>query len=181
MRHQNPHLNNARRYALEDARGFSFIEVLLVLGITSILLVVGVINMFGYIGSHNLETETRGIVAMMRDAQSKAMGQDSESRWGVYLINNTGDARDSFSIFQADEILVASSSYTQVPGTVLEQRTMRSNVGFVTPAEGASVAVLFNKISGVPNASTTITVQLTSDPASQKVITVSGNGKIDYQ
>jgi len=149
------------------------------MGITAILLVVGSVSMLGYLGSQNLESETRAIIALMRDAQSKAMGQDNESRWGVYLTNNAGSVRDSYAIFQADETLVSSSTYIGIPGTVLENRTMRSNVEFVNPA--TTTAILFAKVSGLPNTSTTILLQRTGDASNQRTVFISGNGKIDYQ
>lgn len=166
---------------LKTSVGFTFIEVLVVLGITSILLVIGTLSMFSYIGRQNLESETRAIVAMMREAQSKAMGQDSESRWGVFMQNNAGSERDYYIIFQVDEALIASSTYTDIPGTSLERKTMRSNVEFASPEAGTSTQILFAKVSGLPNASTTIVLQKFNDPATQKTIFISGVGKIDYQ
>lgn len=172
--------NLVSRLPHKTPKGFTLIEVLLVMGITSILLVIGAISMFGYIGSQNLETETRAIIALMRDAQTRSMSQENESRWGVYLANASSD-RDYYAIFQADETLVASSTYTGVPGTTLEQKTMRSSVEFVSPANGSTTVILFSKVSGLPNASTTITLQKTGDTSSERTIFISGNGKVDYQ
>lgn len=162
-------------------RGFTLIEVLLVMGITSILLVMGAINMLGYIGSQNLESETRSVVALLRDAQSKSMSQEEESRWGVYLYNNPGDERDYYAIFQADEALVASSTYSGVPGTTLERKTMRSNIEFISPDTATSTVIIFSKVSGLPSASTTAILQRVDNASSQKTVYISGNGKIDYQ
>ena len=163
------------------SRGFTLIEVLLVMGITAVLLVMGAINMLGYIGRQNLESETRAIVALMRDAQSKAMSQEEESRWGVYLYNNAGEDRDYYAIFQADEALVASTSYNGIPGTTLERKTMRSNVEFTSPDSATSTIILFSKVSGLPNASTTAVLQRVDDASNQKTVYISGNGKIDYE
>ena len=166
---------------LSSKKAFTLIEVLLVMGITSVLLVMGAINMLGYIGSQNLESESRAIVALLRDAQSKSMSQESESRWGVYLYNNAGEERDYYAIFQADEALVASSSYVGIPGNTLERKTMRSNIELTNPAEATSTVILFTKVSGLPSASTTISLRKTGDDSSQKTVLISGNGKIDYQ
>ncbi len=170
-----------RTYPRASRAGFTFIEVLLVLGITAILLVVGVLNTFNYVTRQKLETEARAAVAMLRDAQARAMGQDDESRWGVYFASESGSTRDYYVFFQADETLVASSSYTGVPGTALEQRTMESNITFVSPVAGSSSTILFSKVSGLPSASTTVSLQLIDNDASLKTIFISGNGKIDYQ
>lgn len=164
-----------------NRNGFTLIELLLVMGITSILMVMGVISMLGYVGNQNLESETRAILALMRDAQSKSMAQQNDSRWGVYLQNNVSPTRDTYTIFQADEALVASTTYIGIPGTTLESRTMRSNVAFASPAEATTTTVLFTKISGQPNASTTVILQKIGDASSQKTIFISGNGKLDYQ
>lgn len=167
--------------SLKTGTGFTLIEILLVMGVTSILLVVGAINMLGYIGRQNLESEARAIVALMRDAQSKSAGQYNESRWGVYLSNNADSTRDSYAIFQADETLVASTTYTGIPGLTLQNKTMRSNVEFASPSEATTTIILFAKISGTPNASTTAVLRLINDPTSQKTIFISGNGKVDYR
>jgi prepilin-type N-terminal cleavage/methylation domain-containing protein len=161
--------------------GFTLIEVLLVMGITSILLVMGVMSMLGYLNSQNLETEARAMIALLGDAQSKSMSQDNNSRWGVYFKNETEGTRDSYVIFQADEALVASTTHVGVPGVALEQKTMRSNIELVSPAEATTTTILFSKVSGLPDASTTIVLQTTDNASSQKTIYISGNGKLDYQ
>ncbi|MDO8602034.1 MAG: prepilin-type N-terminal cleavage/methylation domain-containing protein [bacterium] len=169
------------RYKLHASRAFTLIEILLVLGITAILLVIGTISMLGYVGRQNLESEARAITALMRDAQSKSMGQYNDNRWGVYLYNSVGSERDFSVIFQADETLVASSTYLDVPGTSLERKTMRPDIEFVSPAESTTTIVLFSKVSGLPNASTSVILQKDGDSSNQKTIFISGNGKIDYQ
>lgn len=160
--------------------GFTLIEFLMVMGIISVLLVMGSVSMLSYIANQNLDSETRAIIAFLRDAQTRAAGQDNESRWGVYVLNNA-TGRDSYTIFQADEALVASTTYVAVPGTALEQKTMRSNVELITPVEASSTVILFSKVSGLPNASTSLILQRAGNASSQRTIFISGNGKIDYE
>lgn len=161
---------------LKTGAGFTFIEVLIVMGLVSVLLVMGIMSMLSYIGKQNLESEARAVIALMRDAQSKSMAQEADSRWGVYISNQSDPTRDFYVLFQE-----ASSSPDEVPGVTIERKTVRANIEFGSPVEGATTSILFAKISGLPSASTTVVIQKGNDSSDQKTIYISGNGKLDYQ
>ncbi len=164
----------------KTTRGFTFIELLLSITISTIIAVAGSIELFQYLSRQNLENEGRTISGLLESARELSRHQDNESRWGVYLQNNASE-RDIYALFMADEALVSSSTYTGAPGLITEQHSAKSNIEFTNPLPGESLTILFSKLTGLPSASSTITLQAGSSSSSQVTITIDNAGKIDYQ
>ena len=167
-------------YSLQTTKGFTFIELLITIAIASIMFTIGAISLINLRSQQTLEHETQAIAVLLSVAREKSIGQESSSRWGVHIQNNpTG--RDTYALIQVDEALLASSSYTDIPGTASDSRTVPTSVELISPASGASTNIVFQKSSGLPTANATITLQLVSRPSSSYTITVSSKGTIDYQ
>lgn len=163
----------------EKAAGFTLIEILIALAIGAIVLTVGAVNLASFRAQQNLESEARAITALLISARDKSASQESESRWGVFFENKVSQ-RDAYALFQVDENLFASSSYSQIPGTATDQRTVRSGIEFRSPQNGSSTSIVFSKVYGLPQSSTTIEIE-TSSGQDYKTIFISGNGRITYE
>jgi prepilin-type N-terminal cleavage/methylation domain-containing protein len=160
--------------------GFTFIELLLSITISTIIAVAGSVELFQFLAHQNLENEGKTIGGLLESARELSRHQDGESRWGVYIQNNESD-RDIYALFMADETLVSSSSHVGAPGLITEQHSAKSNIEFIYPPTGSSSTILFSKLTGTPNTTSTIILQSGSNSSSQVFITVDSNGKIDYQ
>lgn len=161
-------------------QGFTFIELLLSITVSAIIAVAGSVELFQFLTHQNLENEGKTIGGLLESARELSRHQDGESRWGVYIQNNESD-RDTYALFMADETLVSSSTHIGAPGLITEQHSAKSNVEFIYPAIGSSSTILFSKLTGTPNTTSTIILQSGSDTSSQVLITIDSNGKIDYQ
>jgi type II secretory pathway pseudopilin PulG len=74
-----------RRPALDMMWGFTLLEILLVIGIISILLVFIVPISLDFYKSQQLETQTQSVIQTLRRAQSKATVVELDSSFGVYF------------------------------------------------------------------------------------------------
>jgi len=77
-------------------KGFTLIEILLVIGIFALLISFLVPIGLDFYKSQQLETISQEIVQTLRRAQLKAMSIDLDSSFGVYLTN------DNYTLFKGD-------------------------------------------------------------------------------
>ncbi len=164
-------------WARSDMNGFTFVELLITITVAIIILTVGAINLIGFFNQQSLTREAQSLTALLITARERASGQDSQTRWGVFIQNNI-TSRDTYTLFEVDEVLLASSSYMGLPGTAAEIRTVRPNIEFANPLTGSSTPIVFQKITGLPTASTTIAFY---NNAGGRLIFISSNGRIDYE
>lgn len=158
-------------------KGFTLVEVLIVVGIIAILSTTG----FLYLGSGDpairLSRSAEGMIALLRSAQERAINQEGSVRWGVYFKNEL-EGPSTAQVFKADEALIATPGYTDIPGTPLEKVATGRGVQFSTPPEGASLFVVFNQRTGTTDSVRTIVLATAFGNSAQKTITVEENGRI---
>ncbi len=162
------------------SRGYTILELLIVLTLTVIIAGGTLLNLFEFSARQSLDDSAKVTVSMLRNAQERASGQDEGSRWGIYFKDNASD-RDIVALFQVDETLVASTTYTDVPGETVDQRTLARSITLTLPAGATTTLILFSKSTGLPNVSTTITFNTNRASADTRAVTISSSGKIDSQ
>ncbi|RJP45817.1 prepilin-type N-terminal cleavage/methylation domain-containing protein [Candidatus Parcubacteria bacterium] len=153
-------------------RGVTFIEILLVVAITAILAGVTVVNLLGKRSGLELQTTTRQIVALLREAQSNSINQASSTSWGVRFENGTSTA-PFYALFFGAYATTTRSGYYRLP----------PNVRYATSSipQGSSTNVLFSQITGFPLATTTVVLELLGGgTVASSVIQVSRNGSITH-
>lgn len=151
-------------------KGFTLIELLLAVGILAIVSVFGFINLFGYREAQDLDSTTREIVIILRNAQDRSISQESNNRFGVHF-ENPASGQGFYDLF---------SGTNYVSGVIISKFALRQDVQFSDPAGGNSKDVIFSPVTGLPNASTTIIISLKRDSSVSKTITVNSNGQIQY-
>lgn len=148
--------------------GVTILEILLVMGIITIL---GGAAFSFYYGSENLielEEEQNRIVSALREAKGNAVAIEQGYAWGVHF-DNTDTSRPFFTVFSG--VSYAGSGTTST-------RYLSSEVEYEAPAGGASSDVIFTKRTGTTTAAATITVRLRITPDLKKNINVSTQGVI---
>ena len=150
-------------------RGFTILEILITLGIIVIITTSGVLSLSSFRSRQDLDLAGKTIIAMLRDAQSRADTQEGGTGWGVRFQNG---AADSYMLYQGP-------TYT-LPAQTL---SLKSNLEFRDPASGATKDVLFERLTGYPSggANVTIIVGITGNPDATKTITIFANGRIEAQ
>jgi len=164
MKFNNMHKIQNTRY-----KAFTLVELLIVLGITAILSIVG----FGFYANQQktkiLESTAQEIANYLRYAQQKSVSQEQGFQWGVHFDNPTS-GQDSYALY-------TGTTYS----SPIETKYLPTGIIFTTPATGNSVNVSFNKLTGTNYSGTSqsLVIQSTSSSAT-KTISVSSQGLITY-
>ena len=147
------------------ARGFSLLEVLIVVAILSIIGTAGI----GYYRNAAKNIEITSVVhtinSDLRAARSKAMAGQDGRRWGVHVVNNASDYYEVFS---------TPTTYADAGVVVDSTRFLTAGVSFSDPAESNTKDIIFSGILGTTTASS---ITITSQEESQ-IITISALGTV---
>jgi Tfp pilus assembly protein FimT len=151
----NENINNVK-----PQTGVSFVELLLIIAITTILSVGAYPFGVGFLARNHLKNKTNEIVSSLRIAQINSISGKEDSQWGVYV--------DSSSI-----IMFMGSSYV-APGTNQDQIYEVPNTITIasSPAE-----VVFDKLNG--DSSSAVTITLTNAIGDSNTIFVNEVGVAD--
>lgn len=155
-----------------SSKGFSLLEVLLVIGVLSIIATAVSPFLFGGKTSIEVEEEAKKIAGVLKIGQNKAMTLENGSAWGVHF-NNITPSSPFYDIFEGNDYAT---------GTSTDRYYLFNNIIFQSPASGASTTAIFNKRSGnlLSGASTTITIKSLSPEITNSVI-IMPNGRITVQ
>lgn len=149
--------------------GFTLIELLLVVGITAMITSIGVFNYASVYREKILNNSTDEIFSFISLAQQKAISQENSSSWGI-RINNVDSNSPNIEMFYGDY----SSS------TIVDRYNLASQLYFEKPISGNYQDVIFSKITGIPNASTEIIVNLKGSAISKHLI-INSQGGISWE
>ena len=168
--------------------GFTFVEVLISIGVAVVILTVGGFYLSGIHSSSRIESQAQELITLLRAAQEKAASQENNARWGVYINNEAGPANPdgsatatgSYTLYQVNEALLAAGPpYTDVPGTILTRQQLPSGVVFSPPVPGALINVVFSKGTGLPNAGTAVTLRPSLSSSEMRTVIIDANGRIE--
>ncbi|MDP3052842.1 MAG: prepilin-type N-terminal cleavage/methylation domain-containing protein [bacterium] len=148
--------------------GFTLIELLITIAILTTLAVIGGVNLFSYSSRQSLTSAADEIVAILRQAQTSSISQESGDQWGVHFLNAT-TTQGLIQLFHG-------SSFAA--GTLVNSQVLPSGVQFINPVSGTSTDVIFSKVTGYPNASASIKLALIIDSNTSSTITISAIGKV---
>ncbi|MCL5004681.1 MAG: prepilin-type N-terminal cleavage/methylation domain-containing protein [Patescibacteria group bacterium] len=152
-------------------KGFTLVELIITIGIIAALSTIGFLSLFGYRGNQDLDLTAKEIVITLRNAQDRSISQETDAgRFGVHFENSVS-AGGFYDLF---------SGPTYATGTIISKNSLRPTIQFSDPTSGNNKDVIFTPVSGLPNASTTITISLKRDTSILKTIIVNTNGQIQY-
>lgn len=120
-------------------RGFSLLELLLVVAILGILGAAGVGYYHNAAKDIEVTTVARTLASELRDVRAKAMGGESQKKWGIHAVNG---ASDYFEVFSTP------TNYADPGMSVERTQYLFSGVAFSDPSEGTSKDIIFTGISG---------------------------------
>lgn len=158
---------------MKKRHGFSLVEIILVSAIIGILAAVSITNLVGRRGREELNSTTRKIVSLLREAQSRSISQASSTAWGVHFENSTSTA-PFYALFAS----------TYASNTVVGYYSLPSSIRYATSsiAQGSSLNVSFAQITGLPLNSASIVLELVSGGrvSASSTIVVQNSGAISY-
>jgi len=117
-------------------KGFTLLELLVVVGITVVLAGVGISTYINQQRSKLLNTTAQEIVSYLRYAQQKSMVQEGGNQWGIHF-ENPASGDDFYSLY-------TGSSYTSPE----ETRYLPNGINFTTPEDNETINIPFYKLIG---------------------------------
>jgi len=151
---------------------FTLVELLIVISI-SVILVSASLSLYTFFSHQNLDLTRDEIMAVLKETQNRAIlgydgdGDDQSDNWGVHFENSS---TDYYKVFY--------NSFTS--SSTVSSYNLKRGVIYLSPSEGQSKEVIFSRITGLPNASSTIEICLSRDNSDSATITINENGKIEY-
>ncbi len=149
--------------------GFTLIELLLVVGITAIITSIAVFNYASVYRERILNNTQDEISSFISLAQQKAISQENASNWGI-RINNVDSNSPNIEMFY--------NSYS--PSTIVDRYNLASGLYFQIPPSGSYQDVIFSKITGIPNVSAEVVINLKGSTISKHLI-INSQGGISWE
>lgn len=153
----------------KTTKGYSLLELILVMAILAVVAGAGAVFLFGQKTSTELEEEAKRIEGNLRSSQSKAMTLEQGASWGVHF-NNVVSSSAFYDIFWGLSYAV---------GTTTDRLYLPESILFEQPTSTASTTIIFAKRTGEPvgGGSTTITL-ITANQNQRKSIIIWPKGRI---
>ena len=148
-------------------RGFTLLELILVVGILAILGTVGFNFYFNFQIDVKVDEEINRLQQVLRQIQQKAVSGEEGAKWGIRFVNNTADDQH-YDVFWGDSFSA---------GTSTDIYYLPSGVIFTTPSTSSTLDVIFNKRTGESASSSIVTIIIqaeTSDVSKSVSITPKG-------
>jgi len=117
-------------------KGFTLLELLIVVAITTILAGVGISSYINQQKDKSLDFIAQEIVGYLRYAQQKSIAQEGNNQWGVHFENPiSGD--DFYALY-------TGATYTSSE----ETHYLPTSINFQTPSSGNSIDMSYEKLIG---------------------------------
>lgn len=147
-------------YKNNNTKGFTLIELVIVLAIITTLVSIIVSSFHTVGGSEALDTAVMSTISILNEARSQAISSKDASNYGVRILNN--------------KLVSFKNSY----GT-LNKEVNISNLVTLSTSTGIGDDFIFKNVSGSTNASGTITITVLSNPAKYSSIKIYSTGVIE--
>jgi len=151
-------------------KGFTMLEILLVLGVFSILLVLSLPAIRSFGKTSDVVNAKDEIVSVLRIAHSKTVASEGDARYGVYF-NDTTDPHQ-YVLFQGD-------SYASRVVTLDEVHELEDSVDFSSISFGGGKEIVFDRIVGTTSQFGSTVLEYKSDSTKTETIYVEGSGNIE--
>ncbi len=153
-------------------RGATIMEMTVAVGIMVVIGLVALVSLSGWRNQAGLDSATKQVAALLREAQSRSMTRTSGVIWGVHF-DNTSSSSPFYALFS-----VAYSTSTAQKRTLLPSGVRFSETSI--PA-GSSLDITFAELTGVPSTSTTILLEFGgSGGAAEASVSRSGSGLLFF-
>ncbi len=147
-------------------RGFTLIEMMIVLAIIVIIGTTVTLNLFGNRSHADLTNTAKEIATTLRQAQSDSLSSEQGGAWGVHF-DNTSSTQPYYSLVYTSSTnigggLTGGSSGSGFVITTVGQYNLPADVCYASSsiAIGSSTNIFFSEVSGAPSATATIVLDL---------------------
>lgn len=144
-------------------RGFSFIEMIIVLSVLGIIFAITLPQFSEIKNSQVLKSASGDIISSFKKAETETRASKDSSSYGVH--------------FQSDKIIIFKGA------TFSANDANNQDVDIIRPAtisnislSGGATDIYFNRLTGTPSATGTVTISISGDQSMIKTITFSATG-----
>jgi len=145
-------------------------EIIISVAVLALFGTISVIYLGSYRRSVSINAEAEKIVAYLRQAQNRATSGESGVDWGVHF-DNPSSSDDYYALFQGDVYNATSS---------VETIYLSKQIQFSYPASSSTKDIVFQRISGWPVATTSVTIQSVVNSNLNRTISINSAGQINY-
>jgi prepilin-type N-terminal cleavage/methylation domain-containing protein len=147
-------------------RGFTLLELLIVIGILAVLAAIGSGFYINYVRDSEVNSTADNIISDLKSTQAKSITGEDGRKWGIRFINGADDYYEIFS---------TPTDYSDPAKTIQSTIYLPGSAYFTQPAELSNSTVIFDKIKGTTASSASITVSSFSNKTKTANITTVGN------
>ena len=147
---------------LQATRGFTIVEILIVIGIMVVLVGVVVIPFASFRDQAILDGATEEALALLHEARERTVSSDGASRYGVY--------------FESGKVTLFKGTAFPGAGDPDNKEILLHNRLVLTKSASLDDGAIFERLTGKIGAAGTITVSLISDSAKSRTIEISSAG-----
>ena len=144
-------------------KGFTFLELLIVLAVLSTITVIGADSMRAFAETSSLNSATDSVLAAVEQAHSRTLASKQSSQYGVHFQN------DQVILFQGATYTAGSASNTV---TMLPPRSQIATVSLT----GGGNEVIFNRLTGATAQPGSIILSSRQNASVQKTIIILTTG-----
>jgi len=161
------------------SRGFTLIEVVIAIGVISIVSVIGAVNYVGSKQRKSLDAAISTVISEVRGAMESSRSQESGAQKWISFENPVGQGNDFYR--------VCSGTYNDTPatdcaaegGVETSRVKLKFDLDVVDPPQGESKNVVISKGAGLPVETTEIIVKSVNGGIDRQRIIINSNGRID--
>ena len=147
-------------------KGFTLIEILLIIVIFSLLLGIGFSFFHSFLIKYYLTSASSELLQNLKRAQIRAQASENDSRFGIYFNPGVGG---SYILYQGNDYAHRNPDYD-------EEYILPKSLTLIVNLSGGSLEVSFEKIKGLP--STTGTITILDTRGKSKTIHIESSGYI---
>lgn len=136
---------------MNSSRGFSLLELIIVIAIIALLGSIGSGYYRGFIKNVELQSVSKTLAGDLKHMRSKSMIGEDGVKWGAHIVNTSGGS-------QYYELFSTPTNYTDGAKDVISTTTLSTGLTFYDPGVGASKDIIFTKISGTTTPATIVVV-----------------------
>jgi prepilin-type N-terminal cleavage/methylation domain-containing protein len=153
-------------------KGFSLIEILVVLGILAILGLISV-SFFVFLQKESrLSNVSEEIISVLKVAQSKTLSSQEDSQYGVYF--NSAVSPHQYILFKGSSYLSRDTAFDEI-------HLVPDITEFFQINTGGNNEIVFDRLTGSTENSGNISLRLAEDVSKTKVIYITNSGAIGYE